>query len=465
MIAGLAVDDFWREVVVHLWQTTLVLLALLLIARTMRNAPARLLNSLWWIGLAKIFMPLALFGQLGRLLVSALAVTAWTGQAIPRIFAALAGGAYYVMEPGILVMGAAPGGGAPPGPVYILVTIVWASGAAVMAARWIRKGLADRLPDARPLRRCPEDLRRRIEQVAREAAVDPADVLVPEGTGVPAVTGILRPRIVIPERTAREMEPGELRAVLLHEDAHRRRHETLRLALQRLALTVFFFYPPLWLLLREINTSAEMACDEAVIDAGTPAGTYTSAIAKTLGLGLEENLAVSVLGFGSLSPVRARLDRLERNRRYIAMKRHRLAVSAAVLLVVIVSFVPMAPLADSPPAPPAPPEAPAEPQLPEGVQTAPRLVADEVVLPEYPEAARKAGVQGRVLLEVLVKADGSATGVVVREGIPGHPELDRAAVDAVMKWEFKPATSEGVPVDMAVIVPIEFRLDDSEAGK
>jgi protein TonB len=120
-----------------------------------------------------------------------------------------------------------------------------------------------------------------------------------------------------------------------------------------------------------------------------------------------------------------------------------------------------------PPAPPALPETaesglPAPPAPPEETEAGPQLVQESVVLPVYPEEARDAGVQGRVLLEVLIKADGSVTDVVVKEGVAGHPELDRSAVDAVAQWKFQPATIDGNPVDSSVTIPIQFRLDDKK---
>jgi hypothetical protein len=44
-------EQFWLAIGAHLWQTTLVVLPLFLLARAMRNAPARLVNVLWSIGL------------------------------------------------------------------------------------------------------------------------------------------------------------------------------------------------------------------------------------------------------------------------------------------------------------------------------------------------------------------------------------------------------------------------------
>lgn len=473
MIGGLALDALWREVAAHLWQTTIVLLALLVIARTMRNAPARLLNWLWWIGFAKIFMPLALLSHLGRSIMSGLAAIPYVREAFPRVFGVLAGGAYYVLEPGIRVV-ATSGGAARVQPVYVVITVAWTLGAALMLIRWTRIAIGTRPRGLGRLCLLGEDLRERLESAARGSGVDPANIRVLRGDGVPAVAGVVRPRIIMPERSVTEMDSDELRAVLLHEEAHRRRHEPLRLALQKLALTVFFFYPPLWLLLKELNASAEMACDEAVMEAGTGRRTYASAIARMLGLGFEQSPVASVLGFGRISPVRARLDRLDSNRRYIAMKRHRLAILAAVLMVVLFSFIPMAPLADSqrvgtsettlpaPPAPPAAPVEPAEPVDPANFESPPELIVNSVVLPEYPEDACTDGVEGDVILKVSVLKDGTVSNVAVEQGIDGYPELGESAVEAVRQWTFVPATANGEPIEAEILVPVAFGLDDSK---
>jgi protein TonB len=77
--------------------------------------------------------------------------------------------------------------------------------------------------------------------------------------------------------------------------------------------------------------------------------------------------------------------------------------------------------------------------------------------PSYPASARRLGVQGTTLLGVLVGADGRVAEVVVRHSA-GHPDLDRAAIDAVQRWRFEPARRGSAPVPMWVLLPVEFRL-------
>jgi len=78
--------------------------------------------------------------------------------------------------------------------------------------------------------------------------------------------------------------------------------------------------------------------------------------------------------------------------------------------------------------------------------------------PAYPFAARRKGVEGRVVLRVSVLASGGVAGIAV-ERTSGSRLLDRAALDAVRRWRFSPATRLGQPVASTVRVPITFRLD------
>ena len=75
--------------------------------------------------------------------------------------------------------------------------------------------------------------------------------------------------------------------------------------------------------------------------------------------------------------------------------------------------------------------------------------------PEYPSLARKRGIEGSVLLQVLVGLDGSVKDIKVLRGID---ELNQAAIEAVKKWKFRPATSKGQAIACWVAAPIWFHL-------
>lgn len=118
----------------------------------------------------------------------------------------------------------------------------------------------------------------------------------------------------------------------------------------------------------------------------------------------------------------------------------------------------------APPAPKAPPEPVAAPRP----EPAPDLPAPIVPphfnanylhnpAPPYPPLARRMGEQGRVVLRVLVRADGQADRVELRAS-SGSPRLDESALETVRRWKFVPARQGEQPVAAWVLVPISFTL-------
>lgn len=83
----------------------------------------------------------------------------------------------------------------------------------------------------------------------------------------------------------------------------------------------------------------------------------------------------------------------------------------------------------------------------------PRLLRE--VKPDYTDEARRQGINGEVLLEIVVRRDGTVGDIRLLSGLGFG--LDRRAVDAVRQWRFAPARRLGTPVDVIVEVAVEFR--------
>lgn len=77
--------------------------------------------------------------------------------------------------------------------------------------------------------------------------------------------------------------------------------------------------------------------------------------------------------------------------------------------------------------------------------------------PEYPRAAREAGWEGTVVLQVMVLPDGTAGNVTLHK-TSGHSILDEAALAAVRGWQFIPAMDGNFPVRSMVRMPVRFDL-------
>jgi len=102
---------------------------------------------------------------------------------------------------------------------------------------------------------------------------------------------------------------------------------------------------------------------------------------------------------------------------------------------------------------------PSGPRIPgSGGVTNPLLIADSQVRPEYPEPPRQARLEGTVILEAIIRTDGTVGEIRVLRCTQPYVGFEEAAIDAVRQWLYEPATQNGRPVDVYFTVVVEFRL-------
>lgn len=90
---------------------------------------------------------------------------------------------------------------------------------------------------------------------------------------------------------------------------------------------------------------------------------------------------------------------------------------------------------------------------PRHLAVAPRKLRN--VNPRYPEIARSARVQGIVILEARVDAEGRVAKLDVLRSVP---LLDQAAIDAVEQWRYEPTLIDGTPVPVIITVTVNFTM-------
>jgi protein TonB len=86
--------------------------------------------------------------------------------------------------------------------------------------------------------------------------------------------------------------------------------------------------------------------------------------------------------------------------------------------------------------------------------SAPKLIKD--VDPEYTRAATQAGIQGRVVLWLVINAEGLPEQIRVQKSL--DPGLDSKAVEAVSQWKFRPSLKDGSPVAVMINVEVNFKM-------
>ena len=84
----------------------------------------------------------------------------------------------------------------------------------------------------------------------------------------------------------------------------------------------------------------------------------------------------------------------------------------------------------------------------------PRVVEDTP--PLYTKGAFDRGIEGRVVLRVIIRKDGSVGAIRIHQSLDG--DLDRAAIAAVQIWKFEPATIDSDPINVLADIEVDFQI-------
>jgi TonB family protein len=125
--------------------------------------------------------------------------------------------------------------------------------------------------------------------------------------------------------------------------------------------------------------------------------------------------------------------------------------SIRVLTAVVAAVIGVAPLVAAAQDPPPPP--PKAPVRVGGDIKEPKLLTR--VEPVYPAEAKANGIQGVVILEVTIAKDGSIASAKVLRGVA---PLDAAAIDAVSRWKYTVTYLNNDPVEVLLVVTVNFTL-------
>jgi TonB family protein len=276
----------------------------------------------------------------------------------------------------------------------------------------------------------------------------PYDEVIGHG---PAVAGLLRQRIVLPTDFKQRYNDAEQALVLAHEQVHLQRGDVHAQTLATALRCVFWFNPLLHFAVARFRFDQELACD-AVVLAQYPKSrrSYGDAMLKT-------QMAEFGLPIGchwqSSHPLKERIAMLKKPLPGIVRRTSGSILVAAVILSGSYSAWAAQPavaahggthvVAASASATGASTDA-----SPAAVLAPPHYPADAI--------ARKIG--GRVVLKLLIGADGNVKNVKVESSKPSGV-FDKVAIEAASKWKFNPSTSHGKATEGWVRVPLDFALD------
>jgi beta-lactamase regulating signal transducer with metallopeptidase domain len=277
----------------HLWQSTLLVIVIWLATLALRKNAARVRCWLWTAASVKFLVPLSILVSLGERFQ-------WR-DAPPAVPPAVSFVMQDVLAPAGLVA-VAPASIPPSLPVWPwLLLAVWCAGAAVVLVSWWRQWL--------PIRTAI----RRATPVRLDAQCGAADLAVMSSPSMPepAIVGIRRPRLLLPEGIVERLTPAQLRALIVHERCHIRCHDNLTAAIHMAVEALFWFHPAVWWIEARLVDERERACDEAVLRSGGRPSDYAEGILEVCrqSVGLQVPCVAGVSG----SNLRARVEAIMRN--------------------------------------------------------------------------------------------------------------------------------------------------------
>ena len=257
----------------HIWQSTLFMILVGLLALLFRRNGAVIRYRLWLIASVKFLVPFSLFVGLGGLLQWH-PVRTVTPSEVPVVVRQISQPftSAPIKLPSPSIAKAAPA--ASPS-LTIAFAFVWFGGAAIVLLVWLVRWMQL----VRIVRRA-EPLDASNSWVPSHSESPRVRILSSPAAIEPGVFGIVRPTLLIPENIARDLSNAQLQAVIAHEMFHVRGRDNLAAAMHTVVQALFWFHPLVWWLGNRLVAERERACDEAVLQSGHDPAEYAEGILK-----------------------------------------------------------------------------------------------------------------------------------------------------------------------------------------
>ncbi len=289
-------------------------------------------------------------------------------------------------------------------------------------------------------------------------------LLISDDIDSPVTFGFRMPTVILPLSFRELSEPCQ-KAVLCHELLHVRRLDWILILVEEVVRSIFWFHPAVWWLINRIHLCREQVVDQEVVQITGSKQPYLDSLlefARALG----RPRAVPAPLFIKERHLVQRVALLIRE---VSMSRSRLAVSIIAMFVLMTAAFHTSagwfPLTGAP----VLAQEPNDTLVVNAPQRNPIRVGGKVmdsrlirrVDPVYPEAAKRARIQGVVVLTVHVNEEGFVYDATV---VKGHPLLNQAAVDAVKQWQYSPTLLNGQRVPIIATVSVVFNLKGNNSS-
>ena len=273
----------------------------------------------------------------------------------------------------------------------------------------------------------------------------------------PVTMGLYRKLVLLPEGMMSGLPAADLHAVIAHEFAHIHRKDFLKnLIYEALSLPVSY-HPVFWLTRERLMESREIVCDQMAAEVSGRSKYARSLLQLASLLVMKTPIRTPhTIGIFDANTFERRLMNLTKEQSEIRGAR-RLAIVAACAAFGVTTCVSAMALSMHVNADSVVSNASVS-SLSDPVTVPAREMAGNKVagpVPKYPEAAKKAKIQGTVVLNAVIGKDGAVEKLIV---VSGPKELQESSLDAVRQWTYKPYLLNGDPVEVKTTISVIYTL-------
>ena len=279
----------------------------------------------------------------------------------------------------------------------------------------------------------------RSAHASKEHASKEKDIRVTDAIQTPMTWGVGRPVILLPAYVY-AWSAEERDVVIRHERAHIERRDWMWQAFAQLMTAIFWFQPLMWLAVRQLRNEAEHAADDLTLAGGVQGSDYADRLMAVARQYQHRSpmAAVAMVRHPALAERVAAILDAGRIRTVASV-----AARARVVLATLALLVPLSAFQN-------------RSVYHAGVDGVSAPSVTYKVNPSYAPEAKEAKIQGGVVIEAVVTAQGRAEDIQVVQSLDAG--LDANAVASIGQWLFTPGMKDGQPVDVAVTIEINFKL-------
>jgi len=428
-----------------LWQIPLLFAAGWLAARALRSAGAEAEHRVWVTTLTlQCLLPAGSIFPIDWL--RAFSLLSWNASRASHAYVSV-------------TMGGGTGIAAIPLPAFLLgmAAVLYATVSAYFAARFLWRGMNLSL-----LRRetVPVQLTGDAAffwaRCSRRFATEDVAIAASSRVFSPVTMGLWRKLLLLPVAMVDVLPNEDFQTVIAHEFAHMQRNDFMKNLFYELLSLPVTYHPLLWVTRARVMESREMICDQMAA-AMNGRKEYARSLLRMASLLVPGKPTPHTIGIFDSNVFERRLMNLTEKRKEIqgVCRMAIVAACAALGLATCGTALALGMHANAASAEHNSNSSKAPKQITVSSAVMSRNLLTKAV-PQYPPAAKKAKIQGTVVLSVVIGDDGNVENIQV---VSGPNELQQSSIDAVRQWTYKPYLLNGNPVEVKTTIHVIYSLE------